>query len=106
MGAQASLPALLRAKAIHRRQAGRDACAPRTALPECPHVRRQLMASWQADVVSTLIRMIVKRRPEGSEADVVKHIRSRLELSEFIRSLITSVDAQAVRAVRDGSVKG
>jgi epsilon-lactone hydrolase len=64
------------------------------------------MASWQADVVSTLIRMIVKRRPEGSEADVVKHIRLRLELSEFIRSLITSVDARAVRVVRDGSVKG
>ena len=64
------------------------------------------MASWQADMVSTFIRMIVKRRPEGSEADIVKHIRSRLELSEFIRSLITSVDAQAVRAVRDGSVKG
>jgi epsilon-lactone hydrolase len=64
------------------------------------------MASWQADLVSTFIRMIVKRRPEGSEADIVKHIRSRLELSEFIRSLITSVDAQAVRAVRDGSVKG
>src|SRR5499426_4506627 len=64
------------------------------------------MASWQADLVSTFIRMIVKRRPEGSEADIVKHIRSRLELSEFIRSLITSVDEQTVRAVRDGSVKG
>jgi len=64
------------------------------------------MASWQADMVSTFIRMIVKRRPEGSEADIVKHIRSRLELSEFIRSLITSVDARAVRVVRDGSVTG
>ncbi len=64
------------------------------------------MASWQSDVVSTLIRMIVKRRPEGSEADVVKHIRLRLELSQFIRSLITPVDAGAVRVVRDGSVNG
>src|SRR4030095_1025319 len=59
------------------------------------------MSSCKADLVSTFIRMIVKRRPEGSEADIVKHIRSRLELSEFIRSLITSVDGQAVRAVRD-----
>ena len=64
------------------------------------------MASWQADLVSTFIRMIVKRLPEGSEADVVKQIRLRLELSEFLRSLITPVDAGAVRAVRDGSVKG
>jgi epsilon-lactone hydrolase len=64
------------------------------------------MASWQADVVSTFIRMIVKRRPEGSEADIVNHIRSRLELSQFIRSLITPVDARAVSAVKDGLVKG
>jgi epsilon-lactone hydrolase len=64
------------------------------------------MASWQADLVSTLIRMIVKRRPEGTEADVVNQIRSSLELSEFIRSLIAPVDARAVSAVKDGSVKG
>ena len=64
------------------------------------------MASWQADMVSTLIRMIVKRRPEGSEADVVKRIRLRLELSQPLRSMITPVDARAVRVVRDGSVKG
>src|SRR2546428_3018936 len=64
------------------------------------------MASWQADMVSTFIRMIVKRRPEGSEADVVKSIRLRLELSQFLRSLITPVDARAVSVVRDGSVKG
>ncbi|HEV2663977.1 MAG TPA: hypothetical protein VG324_03655, partial [Blastocatellia bacterium] len=64
------------------------------------------MASWQADLVSTFIRMIVKRLPEGSEADVVKQIRLRLELSEFLRSLITPVDPRAVGVVRDGSVKG
>ena len=64
------------------------------------------MASWQADVVSTFIRMIVKRRPEGSEADVVNHIRSSLELSQLIRSLIAPVDLRAVSAVKDGSVKG
>jgi acetyl esterase/lipase len=50
--------------------------------------------------------MIVKRRPNGSETDVVKHIRSRLELSQFLRSLITPVDSRVVIAVRDGSVKG
>ncbi|HEY7183223.1 MAG TPA: alpha/beta hydrolase [Blastocatellia bacterium] len=64
------------------------------------------MASWQADVVSTFIRVIVKRRPEGSEADVVKHIRSRLEFSQFLRSMLTSADGHGVAAVEDGSVKG
>jgi len=64
------------------------------------------MASWQADMVSTFIRMIVKRRPEGSEVDIVKHIRSRLEFSQFLRSLFTSEDASGVTAVKDGSVKG
>jgi epsilon-lactone hydrolase len=65
------------------------------------------MASWQASVVSTFIRMIVKRRPEGVEADVVKHIRSMLELSQFFRSVIsTPVDARKINPVRNGSVKG
>jgi len=65
------------------------------------------MASWQAQVVSTIIRMFVKRRPEGGEADVVKHIRSMMELSQFLRSLITApVDERMVSAVRNGSVKG
>jgi acetyl esterase/lipase len=64
------------------------------------------MASWQADVASAFIRMIVKRRPRGSEADVVKDIRSRLELPQFRRLLIKPVDSRAVIAVRDGSVKG
>src|SRR5215475_3372537 len=64
------------------------------------------MASWQADVVSTFIRIMVKRRPDGSEAEVVKHIRSRLEFSEFLRSLFTFADAPGVTAVKDGSVKG
>ena len=65
------------------------------------------MASWQASVVSTIIRMIMKRRPEGGEADVVKYIRSMLELSQFLRSLITApVDARMVSAVSNGSVKG
>jgi acetyl esterase/lipase len=69
-------------------------------------IRRQTMASWQADVVSTLIRMIVKRRPEGNEAEVVKFIRSRLEAPRFLRYLIAPVDSQAVTVVKDGSVKG
>src|SRR5262245_12074835 len=64
------------------------------------------MASWQAAVVSTLIRVILKRRPKGSEADVVKRIRSWLELAQSLRSMITDVDARAMRVVRDGSVKG
>jgi epsilon-lactone hydrolase len=64
------------------------------------------MASWQADVVSTFIRMIVKRRPEGSEADVVKFIRSRLEFPQFLRDLIAPVDSREVIVVKDGSVKG
>jgi acetyl esterase/lipase len=64
------------------------------------------MASWQADVASTFIRMIVKRRPEGSEAEVVKQIRSRLEFSQFLRSMLTPVDERAVSVVKDGSVKG
>jgi acetyl esterase/lipase len=64
------------------------------------------MASWQADVVSIFIRLIVKRRPEGSEADVVKFIRSRLEVPPFLRYLIPQVDARAVSAVKDGPVKG
>src|SRR5262245_32084290 len=65
-------------------------------------VRRQAMASWQADVASAFIRMIMKRRPRGSEADVVKDIRSRLELPQFRRLLIKPVDSRAVIAVRDG----
>jgi epsilon-lactone hydrolase len=64
------------------------------------------MASWQADVVSTLIRIIVKRRPEGSEADIVRFIRSRLEVPKFLRYLIAPVDSQAVSLVKDGQVKG
>jgi acetyl esterase/lipase len=50
--------------------------------------------------------MIVKRRPEGSEADVVKHIRSRLEFSQFLRAMLSPVDLRTVSAVKDGSVKG
>jgi len=64
------------------------------------------MASWQADIFSTFIRMIVKRRPEGSEADIVKHIRSRLEFSQFLRAMLSPVDLRMVNAVKDGSVKG
>ncbi|HKQ74874.1 MAG TPA: alpha/beta hydrolase [Blastocatellia bacterium] len=65
------------------------------------------MASWQADMVSTIARLIVKRRPEGGEADVVNSIRSMLELSQFFRSLITpTLDARKVSAVSNGSVKG
>ncbi|HEU0185535.1 MAG TPA: alpha/beta hydrolase [Blastocatellia bacterium] len=64
------------------------------------------MASWQADMVSTVIRMIVKRRPEGSEEEVVKFIRSRLAGPQFLRYLIAPVDSGAVKVVRDGSVKG
>jgi len=51
--------------------------------------------------------MVVKRRPEGREADVVKDIRSMLDLSQFLRSLITApLDARTVSAVKNGSVKG
>src|SRR5262245_25817176 len=64
------------------------------------------MASWQADMVSIFIRLIVKRRPEGDEAEVVKFIRSRLEVPPFLRYLIPQVDARAVSAVKDGRVKG
>lgn len=64
------------------------------------------MASWQADLVSLFIRMIVKRRPEGSEADVVKFIRSRLAGPQFLRYFIAPVDARVVSAVKDGQVKG
>lgn len=65
------------------------------------------MASWQASVVSTIIRIFVKHRPEGDEAEVVKFIRSMLDLSQFLRSFITApVDARMVSAVRNGSVKG
>jgi monoterpene epsilon-lactone hydrolase len=64
------------------------------------------MASWQADVVSIFIRMIVKRRPEGDEADVVKFIRSRLAGPQFLRYFIAPVDTRSVSAVKDGPVKG
>ena len=65
------------------------------------------MASWQASVVSTFIRMMVKRRPEGAEAEVVKSIRSMLEVSKFIRSLIPpAVDTRMVSDVNSGAVKG
>jgi epsilon-lactone hydrolase len=64
------------------------------------------MASWQADVVSTVIRMIVKRRPEGSEEEVVNFIRSRLAAPQFLRYLIAPVDSRAISAVKDGSVRG
>jgi acetyl esterase/lipase len=57
-------------------------------------------------MVSTVIRMIVKRRPEGSEEEVVKFIRSRLAGPQFLRYLIAPVDSGAVKVVRDGSVKG
>jgi acetyl esterase/lipase len=50
--------------------------------------------------------MIVKRRPEGNEADVVNFIRSRLEVPQFLRYLIAPVDSRAVSVVKDGSVKG
>lgn len=62
------------------------------------------MPSWQARAISTFIRLTIKRRPEGDEAEMVKYLRSKLELSQFLRSLITPrVDA---RDVSDGRVKG
>lgn len=62
------------------------------------------MSSWQACALSMFIRLMMKRRPEGDEAEIVEYLRSRLELSQFIRSLITPpVDTQPVN---DGSVKG
>src|SRR5215470_626697 len=62
------------------------------------------MPSWQANALSVLIRLAVKRRPEGNEADVVQYLRSKLKISQFIRSLITPpVEAQSVS---DGPVKG
>src|SRR5262245_25588093 len=64
------------------------------------------MASWQAELASILIRLIVKRRPEGSEAEVVKFIRSRLEMSGPLRRLVTPVDSRSVTKVKDGAVKG
>lgn len=65
------------------------------------------MPSWQARAVSTFIRLTMKRHPEGGEAEVVEYLRSKLELSQFVRSLITQpVDALPVNAGRDGSVKG
>ncbi|MGE0128077.1 MAG: alpha/beta hydrolase [Blastocatellales bacterium] len=62
------------------------------------------MPSWQARILSTFIRLTVKRRPEGAEAEVVEYLRSKLALSQLLRSLITPrVDA---RPVNDGLVKG
>jgi len=62
------------------------------------------MPSWQARAISTFIRLTIKRRPEGGEAEVVEYLRSKLELSQFVRSLITQpVDT---RPVSEGSVKG
>lgn len=62
------------------------------------------MPSWQARAISTFIRLMVKRHPEGDETEVVKYLRSKLELSQFLRSLITTpVDAQPVN---EGQVKG
>ena len=62
------------------------------------------MPSWQARAVSTFIRLMMKRHPEGGEAEVVEYLRSKLELSQFVRSLITQpVDAQPVS---EGLVKG
>ncbi len=62
------------------------------------------MPSWQANVISTFIRIIVKRRPEGSEADVVRLIRSKLEPSQFLRSLLPA--PAPAQPVNDGAVKG
>jgi acetyl esterase/lipase len=65
------------------------------------------MASWQASVVSTFIRIIVKRRPAGNEAEVINSIRSMLSMSQYFRSFFTTpVDARMVTAVKNGSVKG
>jgi acetyl esterase/lipase len=62
------------------------------------------MPSWQARFVSFYLRQFFKRRPEGGEGEIVKYLRSNLELSQFLRSLITQpVD---VHAVNEGSVKG
>src|SRR5262249_26704082 len=62
------------------------------------------MQSWQARAVSTLIRLTMKRHLEGGEADVVEYLRSKVEMLQFLRSLITPLaDAQPVN---DGSVKG
>src|SRR5262249_32529608 len=62
------------------------------------------MPSWQARAISTFIRMTIKRRVEGAEAEVVRYLRSKLELSQFLRSLITP--AVETRSVNDGRVKG
>ncbi|MGH9935688.1 MAG: alpha/beta hydrolase, partial [Blastocatellia bacterium] len=60
--------------------------------------------SWQARVVSKFIRLMMKRRLEGGEAEVVEYLRLKLEMSQFLRSLITP--RVKARPVNDGSVKG
>src|SRR5262247_2865499 len=55
--------------------AGIPACPGSAGILACAQRRRQAMASWQASVISTFIRMIVKRRPDGNEAEVVESIR-------------------------------
>ncbi len=65
------------------------------------------MASWQAGALSAFIRVAVKRRPDGSETEVIRRIRRRLELWRFIRSMIAPpIDGRTVVAVSDGSVRG
>src|SRR5262245_11849209 len=62
------------------------------------------MPSWQVRAVSTFIRLTMNSRAEDGEAEVVEYLRSKLELSQFVRSLITQpVDAQPVS---EGLVKG
>jgi acetyl esterase/lipase len=48
--------------------------------------------------------MTMKRRPRGEEAELVQFLRSKLETSQFIRSLITT--APEARPVSEGPVKG
>jgi acetyl esterase/lipase len=62
------------------------------------------MPSWQARALSIFIRIAVKRRPEGEESEVVQYLRSKLEMSQFLRSLVTP--AVEARPVSDGPVRG
>jgi monoterpene epsilon-lactone hydrolase len=59
------------------------------------------MPSWQARAVSSIIRMAIKRRPVGSEKEIVEFIRSKLDSSILPRPSIPQ-SAQITQVNEDG----
>jgi acetyl esterase/lipase len=62
------------------------------------------MPSWQAKLMNAYIRFTFKRRVAGSEAEMVRYCRAKMEPAEFLRPRISK--QITIEAVTEGAIKG